>query len=67
MRSFLKWKNSLPKDVREKYFENDSSQLNHVNYIWITNLMSNSSNELIPTVDELVEWVKTGQVSAKMK
>ena len=65
MRSFLEWKNSLPKDIQEKYFENDCSQLNHVNYIWVTNLMNDSSNELNPTVDELVEWIKTGQISAK--
>ena len=67
MRSFLEWKSSLPKNVREKYFENDSNQLNHVNYIWVTNLMNNSSNEMNPTVDELVEWIKTEQVKAKMK
>ena len=67
MRSFLEWKNSLPKDVREKYFENDNNPLNHVNYIWVTNLMNNSSNEMNPTVDELVEWIKTEQVKAKMK
>ena len=66
MRSFIEWKNALPKNVREKYFEKNS-KLSHVNYIWVTNLMNNSPIELIPTVDELVEWIKTGQVNAKIK
>ena len=67
IRSFHEWKKCLPEDIQEKYFENDkvSPQLNHVNYIWVTNLMNNSPNELNPTVDELVEWVKTGQVNAR--
>ena len=67
IRTFLEWKNSLPPDIQEKYFENDKDipQMNHVNYIWVTNLMNNSPNELNPTVDELLEWVKTGQVNAK--
>ena len=67
MRNFLEWKKSLPKEIREEYFQNDIPQINHVNYIWITNLMSSSSDALNPTVDELVEWVKTGQINAIIK
>ena len=69
IRPFHEWKKSLPPDIIEKYFQNDKEtpQLNHVNYIWVTNLMNNCSEKLNPTVDELLEWVKTGQVNAKNK
>lgn len=67
IRTFLEWKKSLPLDIIEKYFQNDKKapQLNHVNYIWVTNLMNNSTEKMNPTVDELLEWIKTGQVNAK--
>jgi hypothetical protein len=67
IRTFLEWKKSLPLDIVEKYFQNDKKvpKLNHVNYIWITNLIDNSSEKLSPTIDELLDWVKTGQVNAK--
>ena len=69
IRTFFEWKKSLPQDTIDKYFLNDKEipQLNHVNYIWVTNLMDNSSEKLNPTVDELIEWIKTGQVNAKNK
>ena len=69
VRTFHEWRNSLPMDIKEKYFQNDKDvpQLNHVNYIWVTNLMNNTSEKLNPTVEELLEWVKTGQVNAKNK
>ena len=38
--------------------DNEIPQLNHVNYIWVTNLMNNSSELKILHVDELVEWDK---------
>ena len=69
IRTFHEWKKSLPSDIIEKYFQNDKEipQLNHVNYIWVTNMMNNSSDKSSPSVDELVEWIKTGQVNAKNK
>lgn len=69
IRTFHEWWESLPQDIKEKYYQNndDVPKLNHVNYIWVTNLMNNSSEELNPTVDELVDWIKTGQINAKNK
>ena len=68
-RTFHEWWESLPLEVKEKNIQNSTKipQLNHINYIWVTNLMNNSSELQNPTVDELVEWIKTGQVDAKIK
>ena len=67
IRTFEEWWQSLSTEIKGKYFQNsnESPKLNHVNYIWVTNLINNSSEKLNPTVDELVEWIKTGQVNAK--
>ena len=67
IRTFEEWLESLSSEIKEKYFQNTTEipKLNHVNYIWVTNLINNSSEKLNPTVDELVEWIKTGQVNAK--
>lgn len=69
IRTFHEWWESLPFEVKGKNLQNKKEipQLNHINYIWVTNLMNNSSELLNPTVDELVEWIKTGQVNAKIK
>ncbi len=69
VRTFHQWWESLPSDIKEIYHQNDKNgpQLNHINYIWVTNLINNSSEEKNPTVEELLEWVKTGQVEAKRK
>ncbi len=66
IRSFQKWWESLPPDIKEKYYQNEKviPQLNHVNYIWATNLMNNLSEKLNPSVDESFECVKTGQINA---
>jgi len=55
--------------TQEIYHQNgkNAPQLNHINYIWVTNLINDSSKEMNPTVEELLEWVKTGQVEAKRK
>jgi len=42
-------------------------QLNRINYIWVTNLINDSSEEMNSTVEELLEWIKTGQVEANRK
>jgi hypothetical protein len=67
IRAFHDWWESLPPELKEKDYQNDKDvpRLNHVNYIWITNLMNNNSEEMNPTVEELLEWVKTGQINAK--
>ena len=66
VRTFHQWWESLPSD-KEIYHQNgkNATQLNHINYIWVTNLINDSSKEMNPTVEELLEWVKTGQVEAK--
>ncbi len=67
IRTFEEWWQSLSGEIKEKYFQNSNEvpKLNHVNYIWVTNLINNSSENSNPTVEELVEWIKTGQVNAK--
>jgi len=69
VRTFHQWWESLPSDIKEIYHQNGKNgpQLNHINYIWVTNLINNSSEEKNPTVEELLEWIKTGQVEAKRK
>ncbi len=69
VRTFHQWWESLPSDIKEIYHQNgkNSPQLNRINYIWVTNLINDSSEEMNPTVEELLEWIKTGQVEAKRK
>ncbi len=69
VRTFHQWWESLPSHTKEIYHQNgkNAPQLNRINYIWVTNLINDSSKEMNPTVEELLEWVKTGQVEAKRK
>ena len=68
-RSFVEWWNSLPYDIKEKYDENmtESPTLNYVNYLWVTNLINKVSSEYNPTVEELLEWIKSEQIDAKRR
>ena len=59
--------NSLSNQLKEKYEVGETPHLSHVNYIWVTNLINNVSEELNPTVEELLEWVKSGQIDAKQR
>ncbi len=69
IRTFHQWWESLPFDTKKIYHQNGkkSPQLNRINYIWVTNLINDSSEEMNPTVKELLEWIKTGQIEAKRK
>lgn len=69
IRSFEEWWSALPDEIKERYDEIDvkSPQLNHVNYIWVTNFINKISAECNPTVEELLDWVKSGQVDAKRR
>jgi hypothetical protein len=67
IRAFDEWWNSLPRQLKEVHKIDEKPQLSYVNYIWITNLMNNVAKELNPTVEELLEWVKSGQLNAKRK
>ena len=69
LRTFHQWWKSLLSDIKEIYHQNgkNAPQLNRINYIWVTNLISNLTEETNPTVEELLEWIKTGQVEAKRK
>ena len=69
IRTFHQWRESLPSNTREIYHQNgkNAPQLNRINYIWVTNLINDSSEEMNPTVEELLESIKTGQVEAKRK
>ena len=69
IRTFHQWWESLPSNTREIYHKNgkNAPQLNRINYIWVTNLINDSSEEMNPTVEELLESIKTGQVGAKHK
>jgi len=60
LRTFQQWCESLPSDIKEIYHQNakNAPQLNRINYIWVTNLINDSSEEMVPTVEELLEWVK---------
>ena len=66
-RTFDEWWNSLPNQLKENYEVGERHHLSHVNYIWVTNLINNVSEELNPTVEELLEWVKSGQIDAKQR
>ncbi len=66
-RTFDEWWNSLPNQLKQKYEVEETAHLSHVNYIWVTNLINNVSTELNPTVEELIDWVKSGQLSAKRR
>ena len=66
-RTFEEWWNSLPVDLREKYETNKPPLLSHVNYIWVTNLINNVPDNLNPSVEELLEWIKTEKIDAKRK
>ena len=52
VRTFHQWWESLPSDTKEIYHQNGKNgpQLNRINYIWVTNLINNSSEEKNPTV-----------------
>ena len=69
VRTFHQWWESLPSDIKEIHHQNGKivPKLNRINYIWITNLINNSSEETNSTIEELLEWIKTGQVEAKSK
>ena len=69
LRTFHQWQESLPSDIKEIYHQNGKNgpPLNRINYIWVTNLMNYSSEEKNPTIEELLEWIKTEQVDAKRK
>ena len=67
IRTFEQWWNSLPDQVKKRYEMNESPHLSHVNYIWVTNLINNVSEELNPSVEELLNWIKSEQIDAKRK
>ena len=67
IRTFDLWWNSLPDRLKEKYEIGKKPRLSHVNYIWVSNLINNGPLELNPTVDELLDWVKSEQLNAKQK
>ena len=69
IRTFSRWFESLPIDLKEQFHYNnkETPPLNLVNYFWVTNLIGNVSEEMNPTVEELLNWIKTGQVEAKRK
>ena len=50
--------------TQEIYHQNvkNAPQLNRINYIWVPNLINNSSEEMNPFVEELLEWIKLKQV-----
>ena len=64
-RSFDEWIKSLPIDLKKRYEIDKKPLLSIVNYIWVSNLINNESSQSIPTVEELVDWIKTEQVNAK--
>ena len=67
IRTFDEWWKSLPNELRTKYGNEEKPPFSHVNYIWVTNLISNVSDELNPTVEELLDWIITEQIDAKRK
>ncbi len=68
VRTFHQWWESLPSDLKEIYHENGKivPQLNRVNYIWVTNMINDSSgNE--SNCRRIVRMDKNRQVEAKRK
>ena len=57
-RKFEEWWKSLPNESTEEN-ENKKPHLSHVNYIWVTNVINNVPKEMNPTVEELLEWIKS--------
>jgi hypothetical protein len=66
-RTFGKWWSSLPNQLKENYELDKTPHLSHINYIWVTNLINNVSEELNPTIEELLVWIKSGQIDAKQR
>ena len=65
VRSFDEWIKSLPIELKKRYEFDKKPPLSIVNYIWVSNLINNESIQSIPSVEELVDWIKTEQVNAK--
>ena len=64
-RTFDEWWNSLSHELKNKYEFQKKPQLSHLNYIWVSNLVNNVPEEMSPTIEELLEWIKSEQVDAK--
>ena len=68
MRTFKEWWSNLPQNIKEDIsIVNEKPLLNQVNYVWLSNVMNNYSEEFNPTTEELIEWIVSEQIDARRK
>jgi hypothetical protein len=60
-REFHDWWKTVSKD------EHGKTSIEEVNYVWINEIINNFSNKSNPSVDEILEWIKTCQIDAIRK
>ena len=68
-RNFQEWLNSQDQAIVSKTRAGDEANkplLNQLNWIWVSNLMSQKA-DLNPTSAELLDWVTSGQIDAMRK
>ena len=60
-RTFYDWWKSVSNEDDKKI------PIESVNYVWINSIINDFSNKNNPSVDEILEWIKTGQIDAIRK
>ena len=63
-RTFEEWSQKIPEFF--KLSSNEKASLGTINYIWITNIINNEE-KMNPTIDELIDWISTFQIDAKLR
>ncbi len=60
-RRFYDWWKTVSEDTQKKI------PMEEVNYVWINGIINNFSNTDNPSVNEIIEWIKTSQIDAIRK
>ncbi len=60
-RRFYDWWKTVSEDTHKKI------TMEEVNYVWINGIINNFSNTDNPSVNEILEWIKTSQIDAIRK
>ena len=68
IRTFEEWWETIPFHLKQKiHTKEDKPLLNHVNYVWISNILNKKPEKLHPTTSELLEWIISGEIDAIRK
>ena len=65
MRSLDEWLRTLPNESKEMIPLNEKPQLNLINYLWVNNILSYKESSTIPSVEELLSWIVSGEIESK--